>query len=867
MVWGQSVNFSHDTLSSANGYVMEVLDNTNGLPQNAVFALEKDNHGYLWIATEEGLVRFDGIFAKVFDREIYPEMLEQTYYTFFKTPKGIWASADRSIAFLEKNIKKIIDCTQITDKTWIRAISENENGDLLVGTQSGKIHVWANNNFSELDFWQPNEQLQIQSFFQIENSKLLVGTNYGLYELDFVTKQSKLISSQNFSAQKVFGDFHTIYVSSPDSGIFQLKENYEMEKIISQNQIKDINPSSLTTDSENRIWAGSIEKGLILIENGIVSRFTYPELKNYTVRKIIKEDENLYLGTMGKGLAIIKPAKVSQLDFEVLKEKNIKPIFQASDSSIWIGTKADGLHRIKAGKIQSLTVNEGLIQNGVTTIGSYKNKIYSGSTSGISVIDLKSGKVIDKITIQDGLRSNYINAIYKDSKEWLWILTRYGGIHYFDENGKFYSVELSENYAKTNFISILELKNGQIIVGSMNQGVFKIEKGKFLQNQTLPLTPGEDVIYCIFQDENDDLWFGTHGGMVLLKDGKFKILKKSNGLRSQSVYSIIGDGLNGLWVSNNFGAQYFPNSEIRRFKESTDKDFYSGSSLYNKSKGMPNSESNGLIFPASIQDFSGKIWIPTVEGVGIIDPMITSEFGNEPANFQWDELYIGDEKTSIQGEILIPEGVRMFQVSFSLIDFEAPNQYSLFYRIDKKTDNWLPVKSQRQLNFNGLKPGNYELEVRILRYGKLDKVQTLPIKVAASWFESTVFKLFLCISLLLVAYFLVKYYFNVKMKNNLEIMVNQRTVALSSTNELLKDAVREIEDQNLILKEITWNQSHLVRGPLTKAMGINQLLIKYHQYSDVGKSKKELEIELLETLEQLDKLVKETHSKSENLKK
>lgn len=101
----------------------------------------------------------------------------------------------------------------------------------------------------------------------------------------------------------------------------------------------------------------------------------------------------------------------------------------------------------------------------------------------------------------------------------------------------------------------------------------------------------------------------------------------------------------------------------------------------------------------------------------------------------------------------------------------------------------------------------------------------------------------------------------------MEAKVNLRTLELSMTNEKLKDAVREIADQNLILKEITWNQSHLVRAPLTKAMGINQLLIKYPNYTDVGKSKEQLEIELLETLKQLDKIVKETHSKSENLKK
>jgi len=848
-------------------YVMEIWDNSNGLPQNAVFALEKDKTGFVWLATEEGLVRLDGNFTKVFDKENYPEMLEQTYYSFFKSNSGIWAAADNSIAHLEKTITKVIDCSQITENNWIRGIFEIETGELAIGTQIGKIYIWNNNGFKALEFWNPEPLLEIQSFFKLENGNLLVGTNQGLYEIDFRSKEANLVSSKSFSADRIFGNFSAIYVSSPESGIFRLKENFDLEKVLSYQDIKDINLVSLTTDSENRIWAGSIELGLIMIENGIVQRFNYPELKNYTVRKIIKEKDNLYLGTLGKGLAIVKPAKVKQINFEALKEKNIKAIYQAPDSSIWIGTKSDGVHRIKSEQIQSIDVKNGLPQNGVITIGSRSDKIYVGSPSGVSVIDLQSGKVIDKITQADGLKSNYTYAIYKDTNDWLWILTRNGGMHYLDKNDILHKVTLPDNFENTNFVSIHELKNKQILIGSMNHGVFRIIDGEFSENQTLPLTPGENIVYCIYEDEEEDLWFGTHGGVVLLSNGKFKALKKSNGLKSQSVYSITNDKIEGIWISNNFGVQYIPNSELQRFKDSADKDFFSSSILYNQSMGMPNSEANGLIFPAVLKDFSGKMWIPTVEGIGIVDPATISTIEQNTPNFQWDELHVGNLKVPIQNMIEIPEGEKMFQISFTYIDFENPDQYSFFYRIDGQNGDWMPVKVQRQLHFNGLKPGKYNLEVKVFRYGKPETVQSLPIVIRAYFFETLTFKLIVAISLFLLVYFIVKFYFNIKMKNDLEKLVNQRTLELSNTNDKLKHAISEIEAQNSTLKEITWNQSHLVRAPLTKAMGINQLLIKYPNYANVGKSREQLECELLETLKQLDEIVRDIHFKSENLRK
>ncbi|RAI91590.1 ligand-binding sensor domain-containing protein [Algoriphagus yeomjeoni] len=846
---------------------MNIWDNSNGLPQNTIYALEKDNHGYLWTATEEGLVRLDGTNAKVFDQETNPLMIEQTYYTFFKTEEGIWASADRSIALLEKNIIKVIDCHEIADKTWIRAISKNQKGELLIGTQTGKIHTWKNGTFGTLDFWQPDFPLEIFSFYSLSPSKLLVGTTRGLYELDMIAEKSQLISSDSFVVQKVFGNADFLLISNPNEGIYRLKEDYEMELIVSYREYPDINSTSLTIDSKNKIWAGSMEKGILSIDNGKISRYIYPELKNYIVRKIIKEDNIIYLGTLGKGVAVVKDAKVKQLNFDVLHEKNIKPIFQAQDSSIWIGTMADGLHRIKGQTIHSLTTRDGLIQNRVTTIGASKGKIYAGSSTGISVIDQKSGKVINTITSKDGLKSHYVQAIYEDSKGWLWILTRHGGMHYYDTAGILHSVELPAEFDRTSFISILELKNKQIIIGTLNGGIFRIENGKFLNNQKLPLTPGEDVVYDIHEDKSGDLWFATHGGILFNSKGEFNSIKKPNGLKSKSVYSITEDPVDGIWISNNFGVQYFSDSELENFKNNPEQDFFLASTLYNQEMGMPNSESNGLIFPAAMLDYSGKIWVPTVEGVGIIDPISLSTIPKNPINFIWDELSVGDQITAIENQILIPAGIRMFQVSFSLIEFENPSQYSLFYRIGKNSGPWIPIDNQRQLNFNGWKPGKYELEIIMLRNGQLEMNQTIPIKVEATFFETPYFWTLIALAIILLAYFIFQHYFNSKMKKDLEAKVAKRTLELSYSNKKLKIAVNEIEDQNLILKEITWNQSHLVRAPLTKAMGINQLLINYPKYTNVGKSKEQLELELLDALKQLDKIVKETHYMSENLQK
>ena len=851
----------------SGSYMIETWDNTNGLPQNMIFALEKDNHGFLWAATEEGLARLDGASLKVFDQQNYPEMLEQTYYTFFKSETGIWASADRSIALLEKNIVKIIDCSTITDNTWIRSVIEIGKDNLLIGTDAGEIYEWKENSLRPLDFWKPEEKLEINNFFPLGQTIILVGTSRGIYELDTSSRKMRLISSNSFLANKIFGNPDKIWVYSSESGIFQMERDYLLTEYISSEKITDINLSSLTVDSEDRIWAGSLEKGLILIENGEVLRFNYPELKNYSVRKIIIDGNKLFLGTLGKGLLTFKPAKVSQLNNQVLQEKNIKALYQSEDSSIWVGTKANGLFRIKKGKIDSWSADAGLIQNSNTSIAAHKGKLYFGSNTGISVIDIQSGKILDQITEKDGLKSSYVHALFRDSKNLLWILTRKGGIHYLDTSGTLQKVNLSNEFENTRFVSILELKNGQILVGSMNQGLFWFHDGKFSKHLPIPLPPGENVVYAMYEDADGALWLGTHGGLILHQDGQFKGLNRSHGLKSKTVYSITDDGKKGIWISSNFGAQYLAKADLEEFKTYAGENFTLNSYLLDQRSGMPNSETNGLIFPASLKDFSGKIWIPTVEGIGIIDPTHLTLSPKDPVIFIWDELQIGDLKSSIKEKVAIPEGVRMFQISFNVIDLDDPSQYTLYYRIAGDGENWLPIKEQRHLYFNGLKPGEYTLEIKIIRFGEQEKVYTLPILVKASFIETLTFKLILGLVFILLIYFLLMAYFNRKMKYELEKMVVRRTQELSQTNQKLQNALSEIKEQNLVMKELTWSHSHLLRAPLTRAMGISKFLVNYAKYNQTEKSKEELEVELLNALKEVDAIVKDTHAKSENLKR
>lgn len=850
-------------------YVIRFWNNTNGLPHNTIYALEKGPLGFIWMATEEGLTRFDGSDIEVFNKDNVPELIENSFYGFFPIEgKGIWAAGDYSLAFIYKNIVKVVDCHEITTDSWITAVTEDHLGNLWIGTKNGKIFQLIDEKFVQVPKWLPIEDVSIQSLYNSGN-QMFIGTDKGFFSMDIDSYEYNSIGPKGLNARIIFNVKDQVYIGAPNTGILRLDNSENLATIIPDKDLEFLDYRNLRADDEGNIWGGTEKGELLIIEDGQVNKIPLDEINDISIRKLWIDEDMLFIGTQGKGLAVVRKSNIQKLDHASLSEQNIRPIFISPNGTKWIGTKSNGLYKLDGDNTLSFTTKTGLRSDAIVTIGGGDEKIYVGTRNGMHLINAKNNKIERNYYPENGFPGEHVNTIFQASDGKVWFSLAYNGIYYLDDKGEAVKVNLPEKLQAVSYITVQETKSGDLLYGSISNGLVRITGGEFEEHIELPLPPGENIIYSIFEDHDGSLWLGTQGGILWYNNKSFKSLTKTNGLNANGIYSIMEDHHGKIWLSSNFGLQRIAKEELAKFKSFDDPTFYVTSNFYGYENGMSNEETNSLIYPSATMDNNGAIWYPTIEGISIVDPESIHEERSQ-LKFQWDILRIGNSFKNIlpgQEKIEIPAGVDYFGIRFSNINYHDPEQVAFYYRIKNLSEDWIYLSERKELFFNSLKPGNYLLEIKTLELGNIESVHKLNIQVLPLFYETYTFKLVLIVIALLLAMFLVQYYLKVRIGKDLERMVEKRTHDLNETNQKLERAMLEIASQNETLKNITWQQSHTVRGPLSKAMAIVQMLMNYSKYHELQMSKEKLFLELEKTLEELDKIIREINKKFEGLKK
>jgi len=860
-------NFSQKLSSGKTDYVIQFWNNTNGLPHNTIYAMEKDEFGFVWLATEEGLVRFDGMETKVYTKENTEALKENSYYRLFpSTRKGIWAAGDYSLVFLQKNVYQVFDFFDIFENTSLASLTEDNNGNLWIGTRHGSIYKFKNGKVEET-LTLNGEKSPLINDMVIDQGNLLIATNKGLYKLPLDQKDTaERITEDTFDIVRLKKYKDHILVGVHGSGIYLMDAFFDLQLLLSDSELPDLNYGSLSISHEERVLIGSNNGEIFEVGPEKVREWKFKEIEDFNVRNILADEHHLFIGTVGLGLAVIHQAEIKQFKDHALSTQNIRPILIDSRGNKWIGTASKGVFKVSENSAIGFRKPEGLNNENIVSLAEWKDEIYVGTRAGLHIIDPKANVVKKKYLPKDDFPMEVVYTLHLSRDDKLWFTLAGRGIYYFDEKGNIQQPTMPEHLTTSSFISIYEGENGLLYFGAIDQGLVIFKDGIFQEQLQLPLLPGEQVVYTITQDRDGDLWLGTQGGLLLLKDGVWQVLNRSHGLIANGIFSIIRDNYKHVWISSNFGLQRIPESELKRFKANPSSDFYLNATIFDETQGMGNEETNSYIFPNVAVDAEGQIWYPTIRGISIVDP--SKEFANRSyEHFQWDIIRYGDAMLDISGDIEVPAGNNWFIINFSHIDYLNPDQTVFYYRLNGLKEDWVFVGQKRELLFSNLKPGNYTLEVRSLSFGNQEKTHELNIKVVPFFYQTWAFKILLTFFFIFLGAFIYRFTLEKKLGKKLEYMVAIRSKELSEANKSLKNSLLEIERKNQALKEINWQQSHMIRGPLTEAMGLTKLLIKFDNYSYIKKSKQEIYDRISKALEELDEVVREMNEKSENLEK
>lgn len=854
-----------DSIEKETIYVRTDWDNSNGLPVNTVFRTEQDKNGFIWMATEEGLVRFDGRTFKNFNQNNVPQIDTPTFNDLTLSIKGgIYAANSNALVYADFNNIKVFPSTANLGAIRFTAITETSNGEVYLGTQNGFLVLFDGSEFIKIN---PSEDLKIGYIRELIDykDKIYIGGLNGFYSFD---KKSKKFNSfevlLNTDVRSIAINNDKVYIGTRLQGLYVL-ENDSLEKIDLPNKSGSNQITALQeSPSDNGLWIGTGSDGIYKILDDQL--FSFPNI-NSSLNEVwdIYEDNRNAIWVSGLGIGISRYGKAN---VEIIDEKSglsqsvILATLEDNEGSIWLGTPGGGLNRVTPDEVIHFSIKNGLSHDLILSLAQRGEYLFVGTGNGLNKIHLPSLKVEKIYTKEDGLQEEVIYSLMKDSKDNIWIGTINGVLQKLTPDDELKTIQLESDLINAEIIFGMEDSKKTLWFGTFGNGFFSIDQNEKIKHFSINKIAPSQMATNIWEDPEGDFWIGSPDGLMVLSNGEIQIFGKANGLQFLSIYKMIPDDDGMLWISGNHGIQTMSISHLMDLKNSTDKAYTIATNLFDKSDGLLNNEFNGGFHPSGWKLESGEILFPSMEGAVIVNPK-NIKSRNEISMPFIESLNYGNNEIDFDNKIQVPAGMTFFNIKYGNIEFEKPLAIRYSYRIKELGEEWINNENRNIAYFSALPPGKYEFQVKAELFGEASEIATVNFRVDAFFYQTLWFKFLGLLFVFVLGYFVKTLIFNERMKLELEKKINSQTLDLELKNQSLTKALNNVERHNKLLEEVAWTQSHKFRGPLSKIMGMIEALKNYESFKNVKLSKKEIMEDIEQSSMELDKILRELNRKLE----
>lgn len=796
---------SEKSLQSDVEYVITYWNSENGLPQNTVRDLVQSDDGFIWMATSDGLVRFDGVKFEIFKSIDYPVLGSNRIAQLVVGNDGrIWILTEFGKLLYFKN-HKFYSIPQIDPSLFIGRILIDSNNNLFMYVPSLGIVKTEVENYKQIDtIYRTENNTQILSFsISSVNEFFILIKNKNKNQLIFLDKYYSITkevdTDLNFEFHKQIGDIDYLQT---DRGLYILK-NTSFYPHGSTKYLKSL-AYAISSDKDSSLWV-STEDGLFIFkknneapvrissEHGLVS--------THILKILVDKEGIMWSGTSNAGVQ-----KFTKKLFKVVRGLNsatnstVNPLLELADGSILAGFSCFNLLKINDNRISKFgsdiqTVCQWALANSKSGI------IYLG-TLGVGVKFLDStGRVIKSIDKKDGLISNDILSLQELPGGELLIGSLRGLSIYKDG--------IVKNIVPGN--SILDNPVAGFFIDSKNRCLVFTAAGLFefiLTDMSLiPLSDENSnvkIVRAIHEFKDNTYLIGTYGYGLFYYDGNsFKNLTSKNGLFDNIISSIIPDNFGRLWMTCNNGLFYINENEIKSYFAGT-TDFVT-SIGFSRNEGLLSNEFNGGFSLSGLKLKDGRLAFPSLNGVVFVDPaLIPQNLRVQNMNIvsvSTEEGIFFDEDKFVE---LSPSTKRV-TINYSAIMFSNSSQIRFIYKLEGFDTEWKESGLNNFASYTNLEPGEYKFFVRAFVSNKNEFVEaSLIINILPPFYKTWWFQLISAIFILFIIAFVYRARLDAiqQEKEKLENLVQLRTNELKLSNRALEAKTFELEQNKSELEVI-----------------------------------------------------------------
>ena len=728
----------------------------DGFAQGAIGSIAQTPDGYLWLGTEFGLLRFDGMRNVPWQPPSDQQLPSNTIMSLLAARDGsLWIGTSKGLARWKDG--KLTQYTELAGQ-YIFKILEDHEGTIWasgITITTGRLCAIQNSG-SHCNGDDGAFGHGVFNLFEDSKKNLWLGVKDGLWRWRPGPPKFFALAGEPDGIQGIGEDGDGTLLVGWKGGVQRFvdgkTEAYSLPGIQGQFKVRRI-----FRDRDGALWIGTSDRGLVHIHRERADVFGSSNgLSGDNIYNFFEDREgNTWVATVD-GLDRFRDFAVAKFGpSQGLASPTVWSVLSARDGSIWLGTSGSlnrwnngsfttfGGGGKQAGKLNGLSPNS-LFQDN-------SGRIWASTPFGFGY--LQNDRFISVSTVPGA-----VSAMAQDTVGDLWVA---------NEHAKLFHVRreiVAQQIPWTNLghkdpasALVADPLRGGLWIGFGLGGIAYFKDDQVRESYAAGEGLAQGRVNFLRFDRNGELWAATAGGLSRLKDGHVTTLTSRNGLPCDTVHWMIGDGADSFWLGTACGLVRITRHDLDTWTTAVDRDKAAKPPVQfvvlDSFDGFRSISSSSHFSPQVTQSGDGRLWFCGPEGVNVVDPSHLP-FNNLPPRVHIERL-IADRKTydaTPSGSLSLPPLIRDLQIDYTALSLVAPEKNLFRYKLESRDRDWQEVTNRRQVFYNDLPPGNYRFRVMACNNnGVWNEAGTyFDFTIAPAYYQTTWFRVAVLIVFLLL---------------------------------------------------------------------------------------------------------------------